>query len=128
MGNCIINRIRGGTTYSENEQRIGTWIDGKPIYRKVIAKDSSFSGKNTPYDLSSLNIDRFFGLHGIWKTSDGTQGTIPFAFESDFVDAIYRTNGKTLNVRTTMNIVSAYLAIEYTKTTDKSWGVYLNCK
>ena len=72
--------------------------------------------------MSSLNIDRFFGLHGIWKTSDGTQGTIPFAFESDFVDAIYRTNGKTLNVRTTMNIVSAYLAIEYTKTADKSGG------
>ena len=28
--------INSLNTYSSTEQRIGTWIDGKPIYRKVI--------------------------------------------------------------------------------------------
>ena len=68
-------------------------------------------------------------MYGTWKTADNTQGTIPFAFEADFVDAIYKANENKLYLRTTMSIINTYLWIEYTKTTDsKSGGVikYLN--
>lgn len=48
--------------YSTNETVIGTWIDGKPLYRKVIdlncptcPRDGTDDMANT--DVSSLNID-----------------------------------------------------------------------
>ena len=52
----------GPEKYSTNEIVIGEWIDGKPLYRKVIdlncpicLKDKVFADANT--DVSSLNID-----------------------------------------------------------------------
>lgn len=52
----------GKEVYSTNETVIGTWIDGKPLYRKVIdlncptcPRDGTYADANT--DISSLNID-----------------------------------------------------------------------
>ena len=41
--------VSGGLSrevYSMEETRIGTWIDGKPLYRKCIRTDSIIVGKN----------------------------------------------------------------------------------
>lgn len=35
----------GGTTYSTEEKVIGTWINGKPLYRKVLISTSGNSGQ-----------------------------------------------------------------------------------
>lgn len=57
MGNCIINHSSGGTTYSENEQRIGTWIDGKPIYRKVITYTGIIKEGNNEFKHGIQNLE-----------------------------------------------------------------------
>lgn len=42
--------------YSETEARIGTWIDGKPIYRTVVRFNPSTSSLETTYNHSISNI------------------------------------------------------------------------
>ena len=42
--------------YSTEEQVIGTWIDGKPIYRKVMSLQSSTAGEHL-ISFSDLNAD-----------------------------------------------------------------------
>ena len=44
--------------YSTSERRIGTWINGKPLYRKTF--DASNNGVTIRIDLTNLNIE--FGL------------------------------------------------------------------
>ena len=49
--------------YSTEEIAIGTWIDGKTIYRKCIVNNGSFSEPVAlPVDLS--NVDRIIEFHG----------------------------------------------------------------
>lgn len=42
--------------YSETETRVGTWIDGKPIYRKVVKFDPSTTSLQTIYNHNISNI------------------------------------------------------------------------
>lgn len=67
--------IAGITEYSTTEKRIGTWIDGKPLYRKVVTHqfDTSIpSGVTTiPHNISDVSeiigIDTMYQLG--WDTS-----------------------------------------------------------
>lgn len=54
-------KLTNATTYSTNEIRIGTWIDEKPIYRKVLTGTlPTGSGENT-FNFSGINIINFYG-------------------------------------------------------------------
>lgn len=44
----INDSFKENNTYSTTETVIGTWIDGKPIYRKVIRKDTATSAGANP--------------------------------------------------------------------------------
>jgi hypothetical protein len=63
--------------YSFDEIEIGTWVDGKPIYRKVIAgtlaKDSG--NKYTFANVSDINIDQVINLYGNVVNKDTTEQT-----------------------------------------------------
>lgn len=67
--------IAGITEYSTTEKRIGTWIDGKPLYRKVVTYqfDTQIpSGVTTiPHNISDVSeiigIDTMYQLG--WDTS-----------------------------------------------------------
>lgn len=69
--------------YSYDEQRIGTWINGKPIYRKTLMCDNNGnSGQRgaapTPSngyivfgdngEIEDLNIEQYTNVHGVCKT------------------------------------------------------------
>lgn len=113
--------------YSTEETVCGKWIDGKPIYRKVIigtlAKDN---GNSLVFaNVSDLNIDRAINLYGnmiekqdvhiMLQTSyDGTNGLIAA------VNMAY--NGKTKNIdynflnnNGTYSGCTVYVVIEFTK-------------
>lgn len=74
--------------YSYDEIEIGTWVDGKPIYRKVIAgKLAKDSGNGIVFaNVSDLKIDKVVDLYGSFadETSD-TQGILQTSYN--------RTNG-----------------------------------
>lgn len=99
-------------SYSTEETLTGgTWIDGKPIYRKVIASGGQVIPSGS-IDLSSLNIDTIVE----WHTSIGDNlGKFPWATINNNVYCYLSTSSK-LVVYTSFYAYN--LAIDYTKTTD----------
>jgi hypothetical protein len=127
--NMIKNAVNNATTYSTSETRIGTWIDGKPIYRRVVPFDASKVPTNNTIeiaDLSSWNIDLAITIRGFLGYY-ANQGDISTSFRpislggggSD--DIRMDIDNKKLRIRTFSNWVGwnrNCAIIEYTKTTD----------
>ena len=120
------NDINALNTYSTSEQRIGTWIDGKPIYRKVIQTTSpSVDDTNTNIYTITENIENAIRLDGyIHARNPNYRGNINcFITSSDYIATWFLTNssGYPAYIRcrqhnrgnSPMRII-----IEYTKTTD----------
>jgi hypothetical protein len=119
--------LNGMETYSTNEQVVGTWIDGKPIYRKVISyTNSSTIGAssqtttiNIPHNIS--NIGTAVSVKGLiggvfdlpYLDGDGTKITkATWVSRFDTTNIILRILNDTWSSRT------SYFILEYTKTTD----------
>lgn len=110
------------TTYSTTETRVGTWIDGKPIYRKVISFASS-DNMNFSKAHNITNGDKFW-LNGSASFIIGGTSTesLPVNYYNNAND-FCRTWLNTSNIR----VISPssfgtnrtfYIVVEYTKTTD----------
>lgn len=121
---AITNYVNGLNTYSTTEQVVGTWIDGKPIYRIVLEGTINSTGSNQ-YILENSNIDTLINVGGII-----IDGNIQFMIGR----ATYDTGSSLTNASRIIKIGTAnnirldysdvfrsklYKAIlEYTKTTD----------
>lgn len=57
--------IGGGVSYSTEEQVIGTWIDGKPLYQKVIISNSLTSSDFVLVELQPNSIKEIIDVKGI---------------------------------------------------------------
>lgn len=115
------NYINGLNTYSTSEQRIGTWINGKPIYRKVFTFTTP-SG-NVDYIINTgVSMDTIIKVYGGIAGASGGVTPIPAAF--DFSGTIYTTSFRVSNSNiyyrghSAYGSTSAFAIIEYTKTTD----------
>lgn len=53
--------------YSLNEKNIGTWVDGKPLYRLVCK--GSRNTENVSINLEEKNIKEVTSIKGVFKTS-----------------------------------------------------------
>ena len=106
--------------YSTNETVIGTWIDGKPLYRKSFNYTVT-TGDIFVADLSSLNIDTVCYMYGTFKDGSSIIESIPFYLHSQYTIAPFY-NLKDKSLRLTANIANltgtGVVIIEYTKTTD----------
>ena len=101
--------------YSLGEQRIGTWIDGKPLYRKVIYANSI-----------DCTVEGFkYVAHGISNLKQAPKLT--YAIEHDghmetYNNVINALSATPENIRLYVKawgvIKNWYFTIEYTKTTD----------
>lgn len=122
------NYINSLHTYSTDEQRIGTWIDGKPLYRTTIKKTTGFATGETVFSHGIANISEFVSIQGILHRRSGDWEPIPAVPPSnslaqweisvyDFDATRYRmfmgSSYTGANVPDKM-----YLTLEYTKTTD----------
>lgn len=113
--------------YSTEETRIGTWIDGKPLYRKVVPFTFPSSGgwHNGPSFGTVETITRF---DGFVRANDGGIFRLPYlntgggwsiGINPDLV------NGNVISLDiggSTAGIVvnqPAFITIEYTKPTDQ---------
>lgn len=106
--------------YSTTEQVIGTWIDNKPIYRKVIECGSlpNASNKDVAHNIQNLGITIKCNGMAV-RTSDSRALTIPDSTPStEIVCGVSNTNVyiTTQNDRSSFN--NSFLILEYTKTTD----------
>ena len=109
--------------YSEtNEQEIGTWTDGKTIYRKVITK--TMSSTSSSIDLTSWNIDTLISQTGFnVQTGSNTknQTQIPiYVGSNDYAFTFYRNTTKILECRCGSETYGNWtLILEYTKSTNQ---------
>ena len=99
--------------YSTTETVVGTWIDGKPIYRKVIT-----SVGNIGFTVSSLIKADAFVINS--DSSNTFYEMLPVALGSTS-SMIWLRNGNTLEMNITgslPNLLFQFAILEYTKTTD----------
>ena len=113
-----------GEVYSTEEVKIGTWIDGKPLYRKTIEIDTSSSFANstlTKHEHKIANIEKIIKATSTAKTSWGggwftdiTLAINKFQIRADET-YLYIKNDSGSDYKL------EYLAVilEYTKTTDQ---------
>lgn len=115
--------------YLTSEKIIGNWIDGKPIYRKVIVTTNAqcqtvgtLVDKNV--SVSDLTVDfmidiklilkkpnDFTGYGFVFGGNTPTQGTRCYYSDTNKAVVIRNSN-------TSYNNSTVYLTLEYTKTTD----------
>lgn len=115
-----LNTIR---TYSTTETVIGTWINGKPLYRKVINFGSlpNNSSKSVSHGIS--NLSRVVSLSGIAYIDDTniTTITLPHADKDGVQYAISLRADKTdvlIVTGSNRTSLNGIVIIEYTKSTD----------
>lgn len=113
--------------YTTDEQVIGTWIDGKPLYRSIIEFSGGKINAGSQVDFSVIgtlpsNVKRWIKTDLV--TYDSDSGLTTNMFGTIFVKAInYNTNKVAIfNYQITQFAVlpqtGNYVIAEYTKTTD----------
>ena len=105
--NTNANNLVESMTYSTNEIVVGTWIDNKPIYRKVysISGDMTASAWTTLTSLS--NVDTLVkGLMG-----GGSNNCV-------WNDTLLRVVNNNLQYYSPLGHAYTWVVIEYTKTKD----------
>lgn len=123
--------INGLHTYSTTEKRIGTWIDGKPIYRKVFdINNPSFSGDTLNYNHGIANMDWLVDAKaiGIRSGSGKTFQRFSRLGTVQSMDDVQRygldlgdikASGQVQFIKGNLqNLSRIILILEYTKTTD----------
>ena len=116
--NNVKDYVDNSNSYSTEEVKTGgTWIDGKPIYRKVISNIISESTQNIAHGIE--DIDNYVNLTPYMLSGDMSQ-----IFPSFNTGSYYFTAFASSKTLITLQCVSGYVSniyrivIEYTKTTD----------
>lgn len=110
-----INDTYGGgiKNYSTNEVKLNEkWIDGKPIYRKVVNMGNLLNNntKSVKHGLSNFVIRTINGA--------ATNGSVCIGI-SGFNDEVYISKTDVIwNTKANRSSFTAYVVLEYTKTTD----------
>lgn len=98
----------GENLYSTDETRIGTWINGKPIYRKIIVGDTSVT--NIGY--ISDDIDTILFLDGIVNSQHGFSMPI-------------NGSGGTWYITTQVNMETGYIEFTTNQSTYKNQYIHV---
>lgn len=123
LNTIIQSKIDEYTTYSTSEEIvIGTWIDGKPVYRKVIyLPNGTGQTTETTYTLSDYGITN---VSDIWLGSPSyytaNNNRWPFSYYdgNTFMASVNPTQLKiTLSIQLFADS-PILITLEYTKTTD----------
>lgn len=118
MGASNVQNFGGLINYSTDEQVVGTWIDGKPVYQKTFNNLNLNPTYNNWVDVCTIpNLGLIIGYNiighaensinltgaglEVFNSKNGTNGTVKIEYSQN------------VNIRS-INIVT----LQYTKTTD----------
>lgn len=116
--------------YSTDEQVIGTWIDGKPLYQKTYNINETIHNQDKTIDVSSLNIKKYINGYGtfmrnIYWASPAIYIETPFNLYESNANHSYLRYGKSSNtidygvtLGNNETATDITITIQYTKTTD----------
>ncbi|MGN1358671.1 MAG: hypothetical protein ACI4WU_04820 [Bacilli bacterium] len=107
--------------YSTEEQIIGTWIDGKNVYRKTVEFGAlpNATRKNVEHGIS--DIEKCIKIYGIANFSDGSSHPLPYVNVGNSSSSEMLFCNKTnVSIETGIDrsTGTAYVTLEYTKTSD----------
>lgn len=110
-----------GELYSTEETRIGTWIDGKPLYRRVINSTTPATTGQNHVILEGIQIDRIVRFSGFVYPASGYPDSIVYTATNSKINVSYWGNGSLVMFMTSsVNTSRPYnITLEYTKTTDE---------
>lgn len=120
MSSADKSKLDKMSNYSTDEQVIGTWIDGKPLYRKVIQGNTTTINEWTNIGNIGASISSVIRSSAFLDVAGGWFCPAPYVEGNSSISIIVRKNG----------IVSSYITnntfanrpilviVEYTKTTD----------
>ena len=109
----------GGINYSMEEQWTGGhWINGKKIYRKVVACGAlpNNSIRQVPHGIS--NIEKCIRLYG-WAVKPGYCNPLPYASPTGADMSLYLIGADNIGMQTSTNqtaYAESYVIVEYTCT------------
>lgn len=121
-----INEVYQNNEYSTEEKIVGKWIDGKPIYRKVVTANSYSEILNTGIS----NLETMIKMEVlVSESSNGDWRNLPWLFNKGNVIGdqswaggfFYKMDTNQLNFQLgnlLKNIKKIVAILEYTKTTD----------
>ena len=112
--------------YSTEEQRIGTWIDGKPLYRKVYSIDS-FPNNTTlevPSRLTNITVRNLYGYCQnsiqMFPLNNANPTGVEYQVQLWYVYSVNNSPTNHIFIQTVKDRrdYSGCIVLEYTKTTD----------
>lgn len=111
----INNSITTKTTYSTNETRVGTWIDNKPIYRKVVT--GNLSSGSIAHGLTNVT---FVNSYGHFISGSGAFMPLPSLRigAPDYSCGYYVNATNIIFDKAASASGTVYVTLEYTKNTD----------
>lgn len=126
--NYIDNKIGSSNNveqevYSMQETRIGSWINEKPLYRKVIEAitPQTIESISSIANINELNVDKIIYISGWFETREGIQIFFDTADTDENWSARIIRNKNNINCKVTDDNFTnkpCIIIIEYTKTVD----------
>ncbi len=119
-------KYKAKQSYSLEEQIVGAWIDGKPLYQKTIKErmpqvETNGVSANAVIDVSDLSIDNVFEISGSITDGSSISTSVNYNNLNDEVGVFVWYQENALHVRSnhvSINNRIHYITIRYTKTTD----------
>ena len=116
------NAVAESLSYSTTEQKTGgVWIDGKPIYRKVIDFGVLPNTTSKTVLTGITNVQNYTNIYGVAWTNLGYVRSVPFVRTSGKVLDLTITPQNEVTIETNgdeSQFINCSIILEYTKTTD----------
>lgn len=112
-----------GEVYSTEERRIGTWIDGKPVYRRVFHTTVPANANSWAPIAHVEDVEIVTELRGINKNAPGYWNPVP-ASTTGWTSLLFDPSDGSIKWNASVATHAGtplYVILEYTKTTD--WEV-----
>ena len=131
-----VNTFNKSDLYSTDEQLIGRWIDGKPLYQKIIigtlpncVTEGTVVSKNDQHNIA--NVDLIFIEHAFvkdfadWPSTSTLTRILPYTLNagSQMKVSIGRTVVQYANAAKTYNGSTVYSIARYTKINDSIMSI-----
>ena len=113
-----------GEVYSAEEQVVGRWIDGKPVYRRTLTFNAG-SSSTTILPSKSHSIDVLINVYG-YTEGEPTTARIPINSNVENSTMVWMAGNLDVKARATTSGMSGHKSVavlEYTKTTDPEVSV-----
>lgn len=119
----IGNQVSGGGgsamhNYSTEEQVVGTWIDGKPIYQKTIIINNPTLAADVPYAHGISNFKHLIYSNVGYTSSEGIEYAEPIHVANDFSRVSYVDSTNVYITAKGKTYTQLRVTLQYTKTTD----------